>query len=434
MAAANRYKSDLPLDAVLHMLREIVSPYVLGIFLKIETNTLRRIEREYKDNTQRQLSEVIEYWLNNTAQVSWSVLADAVDKLGGHGNLVQELRKKESDVHLVSDRTSEPVGSQIGPQRRQKIIHPETATASDAIPEIMVTSYYSSTCDPKPSIDVDSESLSCSTEMDNTCTARQRTLFALHTKTSEIIPLNSCVERNVILFGRMGGGKSTLGNRILGSDSQFEQNDKTSPSTRIKTAVLKSESKKQNYRIRVCDINGLFDAATTITETDASIDSIVSNLPSPSNLVLFVSKQGHDFDEHELRTLSLIDRRWNISDISALVITHCEHFSPEQRRYEVSKIKENYPAVDQLMGKGIHLVGFPHHSYVKGTKGLQERVIKDESAIRDLIYSCEKDIHLSKRSIMLQHRENRTPQDPAVNLNPQEAVTRLCPDCNCLIL
>ena len=42
------------------------------------------------------MAEVINYWLRNSTECSWEALASAVEKMGGHGNLVKRLR----DRHL----------------------------------------------------------------------------------------------------------------------------------------------------------------------------------------------------------------------------------------------------------------------------------------------------------------------------------------------
>ena len=40
------------------------------------------------------MTEVIKYWLRNSADCSWEALASAVEKMGGHGNLAKKLRDR----------------------------------------------------------------------------------------------------------------------------------------------------------------------------------------------------------------------------------------------------------------------------------------------------------------------------------------------------
>ena len=68
---------------------------MLGIHLGIRSHELKKIEKQNKDDVRRQMAEVIIYWLHNKDH-SWEILANAVEKMGGHGNLVGELRAKHS--------------------------------------------------------------------------------------------------------------------------------------------------------------------------------------------------------------------------------------------------------------------------------------------------------------------------------------------------
>ena len=43
------------------------------------------------------MAEVIKYWLRNSSDCSWGALATAVEKMGGHGNLVEKLKDKHLD-------------------------------------------------------------------------------------------------------------------------------------------------------------------------------------------------------------------------------------------------------------------------------------------------------------------------------------------------
>ena len=61
--------------------------------LGIKSHELEKIEKDYP-RINRQMVEVIKYWLRNSSDCSWEALASAVEKMGGHGNLVKELRDK----------------------------------------------------------------------------------------------------------------------------------------------------------------------------------------------------------------------------------------------------------------------------------------------------------------------------------------------------
>ena len=53
---------------------------------------LRLIEKNHSGDVARQRTEVITYWSRNN-ECTWEKVADAVKKLGGHGNLEKKLRQ-----------------------------------------------------------------------------------------------------------------------------------------------------------------------------------------------------------------------------------------------------------------------------------------------------------------------------------------------------
>ena len=83
-------------------LKEVTEPYELGLQLDIDTAELKTIENDYRGKTNRQKTEVIEYWLNNSPNPSWTTLASAVEKMGGHPRLAKELREKEQRNEISS--------------------------------------------------------------------------------------------------------------------------------------------------------------------------------------------------------------------------------------------------------------------------------------------------------------------------------------------
>ena len=64
----------------------------------IEGYELDKIEDEHR-KIERRKAEVIKYWLQNSTHCSWVALADAMEKMGRHGNLVRELRAKHRTTY-----------------------------------------------------------------------------------------------------------------------------------------------------------------------------------------------------------------------------------------------------------------------------------------------------------------------------------------------
>ena len=90
--------------------------------------------------------------------------------------------------------------------------------------------------------------------------------------------------------------------------------------------------------------------------------------------------------------LDNIMSEWQISEISAVVLTHCEHLSEEEREKMIEQFKKDHPSVAELMGKGILAVGFPDSSHIQPGSGFSQSVEIDENKMRQFIYSCGKDV------------------------------------------
>ena len=197
------------------------------------------------------------------------------------------------------------------------------------------------------------------------------------------------VRRNILLLGKMGHGKSTLGNRMLDLDGCFKINDQKCPQTTEGSAMLDSWSQRKSYKFYVYDHTGLFEGAS-------SIDTLSSAVSSELHLVVFVLKHGCRFDESKVK---LIISEWQISEISVLVLTHCERLSEEERGLEIVQFKKDHQSVAELMGKGILAVGFPDSSYVENETELSERVEADKSNLRQLIYSSDEPVTIPQSSL-----------------------------------
>ena len=77
----------------------MVEWYRLGVQLELAESILKSIEHNHPKDAQRCKTEVLSWWLRNTREISWEKLAVALEAMGGHRNLVQNLRMKQS--HLL---------------------------------------------------------------------------------------------------------------------------------------------------------------------------------------------------------------------------------------------------------------------------------------------------------------------------------------------
>ena len=75
--------------------------------MKIDLIELDKIEKNHPKDIDRQKTEVIKYWLCNSPDALWTMLANAVERIG-HGNVVMALRENKQS----SEWSPNPIYSQ----------------------------------------------------------------------------------------------------------------------------------------------------------------------------------------------------------------------------------------------------------------------------------------------------------------------------------
>ena len=85
------------LGKIIEAIKVITDPHQFGIHLGVPAHELDKFEKNYPTNVDRQMTEVIKYWRNNADDCSWRTLANAVERMGAHGNLVKKLREQHSE-------------------------------------------------------------------------------------------------------------------------------------------------------------------------------------------------------------------------------------------------------------------------------------------------------------------------------------------------
>ena len=68
--------------------------YQLGIQLNVPTYILRSIIEANPNNISMRLSQMLDYWKENDEDPSWERIAEAVQRIGGHRNVIAEIRSK----------------------------------------------------------------------------------------------------------------------------------------------------------------------------------------------------------------------------------------------------------------------------------------------------------------------------------------------------
>ena len=198
--------------------------------------------------------------------------------------------------------------------------------------------------------------------------------------------------RNVIVVGKTGAGKSTVANKIIGCDAFKTCNSLESVTKRQTHAIVEMEHGDVTYRIKMVDTVGLFDTGKKITN-----EVIVENLktyltqkcPDGFNLVLFVFRKGrYTAEERETFDIIIKEFRKEVSEFSALVITHCAMGKKGRRKYLDSFVSDSSTRnISSFAKKGIYPVDFPPWDE-DDDEGPSIRELRDVESLRQLIFSC----------------------------------------------
>ena len=208
---------------------------------------------------------------------------------------------------------------------------------------------------------------------------------------------SEALERNVLLLGRTGVGKSTLGNHVSESDV-FDVSSSPDPCTKEPSfTVFELPGEHMTYKVKVIDTVGLFDGQKKAKKVIFELKSYLQkSFRGGISLVLFVMKKGR-YDEMEKKAFKFILDNFNkdVSGISALVITGCDSMSPERRQQYVQEFStcQLTSSIAEFMQKGVITVGFPDVTGMDEDDPLQKifkRKIKEDAAVvRDVIIGAE---------------------------------------------
>ena len=163
-------------------------------------------------------------------------------------------------------------------------------------------------------------------------------------------------ERSIVIVGKIGAGKATIANIILGKKSFNVGGHGINGLTRPPRATTTTESASVN--IKLIDTNGPL-GVTPIERIFAP-----SKMNDQVNLILFVVRHG-TFTSEDIEPFEYFIRHVNTPDASkcsALVLTNCEQISVSGREAAIEDFRksDNTRDIARFMGKGILAVGFPN--------------------------------------------------------------------------
>ena len=213
------------------------------------------------------------------------------------------------------------------------------------------------------------------------------------------------MERNVVILGKVGSGKKTLGNHIVGKDI-FRRG--SSVGTADVGACCKERKRGDIlYHILTVDTEG-FETAYK-----SPLPPIRENFET-IHLIIFVIANGRYTDESHKSLIQTIEsiRPERAKPFSALVITHCEGITDVERKGIVAEFKTDHRSsqVAAFFEKGIHTVGFPDLSRLAPNLRAvyQSGIEENEETIRKLVDECDQPLTTAN----LQQSRQRSHKQP----------------------
>ena len=200
-----------------------------------------------------------------------------------------------------------------------------------------------------------------------------------------------------MVVGKTGCGKSSLANQIICKD-YFKVMQSTSSVTREMTSTNEMvQYKGSSYDITMIDTVGFFDTTGKYDNKDI-VEEIREKLkymaPDGINLVLFIVRVGR-FTAEEKHSFSIILKQFRgyVTNISALVITHCEGKSQFARKQIEKDFRESDETkwIADMMTKGIYTVGFPDVSTLDNDEmeTRRRKAKMDVEKLHKLISECD---------------------------------------------
>ena len=204
-------------------------------------------------------------------------------------------------------------------------------------------------------------------------------------------PVKIVQYRNVIVVGKTGAGKSTVANRVMGCDVFHVADGLFSTCRRTAVHAIEClEHGNVTYRVKMVDTG----APSTFPTKDYFVDNFRAYLkdkcPEGINLVLFVFRKGR-FTDEERQTFDVFIKmfRKEVSEFSALVITHCAMGKEGRQSYLHSFASDSRTRnISSFFKKGTYPVDFPPLDEDEDEEPSKKPVLNDVKSLRQLIFSC----------------------------------------------
>lgn len=208
----------------------------------------------------------------------------------------------------------------------------------------------------------------------------------------------SIEKRNVIVLGKTGAGKSSVGNALIGKYKFEVKGSVSSVTTGTEVKVEEFYHDETKYVVKVIDTVGLFDTGGALSNDKIMTDlktNLMESVPEGVSLVLFVMKEGR-FTQEEKNVFDIIIKEFtsDISEMSALVITNCDAKGSAARQGIISTFRNDTTTKQtaEFMKKGVFAVGFPDLDTMdEDEKPLySKKMQKDRDALQQLVFESGK--------------------------------------------
>ena len=177
-------------------------------------------------------------------------------------------------------------------------------------------------------------------------------------------------KRSVMVIGKVGCGKSTLINKIIGGPNNVFPAKRSfhRVTDRIRQTKGKKTIDEQSYEIFFMDTIGIGDAVE-----DPSSEPVFSNPQIIAKIktaikdrfkdginLIFVTLQYNSFKEDDKDMFKILQTQFKPAfwDLAVLVITHCENIKDWMLQQYIEELKSNEPAILKFKDR-IVTVGFP---------------------------------------------------------------------------
>ena len=197
-------------------------------------------------------------------------------------------------------------------------------------------------------------------------------------------------ERNVVILGKVGSGKKTLGNQIAGED--IFQHGSALGTRNVDAYYGQCVRENTIYRIQTVDTEGLQ------TGYKNPIPDITEKFQEIHLIILVVANGRYTDESHRSLIRATNSLSPQAKSLCALVVTHCEGLTEDQLRDIVAEFKDDARTsqVTASIGKEIFTVGFPNTSKLPHQlKQIYEADIAEgRETIRQLVDSCKSSLSI----------------------------------------